>query len=264
MADVSSIPGVSGVSTDRISAGFSNFMSSAGLYIVIFFAVVLFAVMLWLIYYLLSFNVTCHVEEKMKDGTTRTYIKKAKTYYDRKKDGDYPLLRMKIFGMKKPLMFPSYSKDGAGGFIKRPLSEKQASSGLEVKVDDFSQQLWGVTQKGKSSLRLIKDGDEFTAVPWANEDVQKYLKVSMPVRQQWANNLLRESWELFAPKQGFFEKYGSMIMMGGTLVIIMIIFIVLFNKFDEIEQLSAALNNYAGAMTDFAKALRETGVQRLA
>jgi hypothetical protein len=134
-----------------------------------------------------------------------------------------------------------------------------------LKVDvgaDFK--LFGVTNKGKSALRLLKDGDEYTAVSWQNTEVEKYLRVSNPVRQQWANNLFREGMELFAPEKGFWDKYGSFIMMGGTFVIIAIIFIFLFNKLEVMQDYAGALNNYANAITEMAKAVRETGVQRVA
>lgn len=253
---------LSTINTDQIGNTTINALRGAGFWLSIILVVGMIVAIIFFIRYLLSFNILCIVEEKMRDGITRVTTKKAKIIYDNKKDGKNLVQRLVIYGHKKQIMFPVFVKDEEGNMVEQAQLDKKGRPlpTLHVSQDaDFK--LFGVTAKGKSALRMLKEGDEYTAVSWHNSEVEKYLRVSNPIRQQWANNLFREGMELFAPDKGFWDKYGSFIMMGGTFVIIAIIFIFLFNKLEVMQDYAGALNNYADAIREMAKAVRDTGVQ---
>lgn len=232
----------------QVTAGFRG----AGFWLEILAFVVLFVVILIMIWYMLSFNVTLQVEEfRHKNHFVRQM--KGKLIYDKKKDGQNVIQRLKIYGIKKTVMLPYFVKDE---IEKNP-------DGTVSKYESTFKGIYATTKKGKLALRLIKEGDDFHVVPWIDVEVKEYLRVSKPTRMQWANNMMRELYELFPKKKDGWEKYGGAIMFGGTLVLITIIFIMLFNKFEYIKDYSAALNNYASALMEFTKAVRETNVQPL-
>lgn len=243
---------------NTISSSVGGALRGAGLWVGIIFFLVLVALLLWLVYYLTSFNITCFVEERRSHGTFFS-TRKAKVRYDVQKDGKNLLQRMIIFGEKKPVMFPQHTKNlfDKGRIVTTPTFTNGENS-------DELFKLFGTTKKGKMAVRMIKEGDEYTIIPFFDKDVAEYLRVTRPVRLQWANVSIKEGRELFANKMGFMEKYGSMIMLGATMMVILVIFIMLFNKFDQLEMMSKSIDGYASAVSEFAQAVRETGVQRVA
>jgi len=208
-----------------------------------------------LIKWLVQFNVLCQIEERHGNNVYH-YNKKGKLGYA-KNDKKKITQRLFIFGVKKSVMFPAYVKN---------LETFTDGNGLTMPsalMDDGFKNILGITKKGKITLRLFKDGDEITVVPWYDQDVKEFLRVTKPIREQWADNLLREGEELFKPEPTFLERYGAMVMVGGAFIVVSIIFIMLFNKFDNLDSLAGALNNYAEAMNSMSGAIRETGVQSL-
>ena len=143
--------------------------------------------------------------------------------------------------------------------------------------------LFGITRKGKIAIRMLKDGNEFTVIPFVNEDVGEYLKESNPVRKQWTQQMLRERDEMFKPPTKAWMQLLPFIAIGVILITMIIVFALLFNKFDKLEGLAnaekldaesrivmaGAINNNTGAIRDYAYSLdrltnskeQNTGVQ---
>lgn len=254
-----------GFDLSGVSGTFGNSLSVAWVVLQIIFGIGLLLTIFFVIKWYLSYNVLAVVSEK-RGTTVYNYPAKAKLFYD-KKDKNKVVQRVKIFGQKRPLLFPTFLRDESGQFLLKDRLNKKgeviSNVTMSPKIKNY-ENIFGVTKKGKLSFNIFKEGDEFTIVPWYNEDIREYLRVSKPTREQWANNLLREGLEeLFPRDQGFFEKYGSLVMMGGAFIVIAIIFIMLFNKFDQLASLSGALNHYADSLSQMASAVRETNVQNL-
>ena len=205
-----------------------------------------------MIWWFRSYNITCVIEEKLEGGTPRLRIRKAKYKTFKKKDGGNPVERIIFMGGKNhEIMPPTFIEELS---IKQNEAFKQSKS---------YKSLYGISIKGKFFLRLLKSGDNYSIVPWNNHDVENYLKVSEPVRKMWANNLFREGMDLFPRVTGFWEKYGSILIMGGTLVVVLFIFIFLFQKLDMLKDNTAAINNYADALREFTKAIAGNPAQKV-
>lgn len=266
---MATIPGIGELNATTLSSAFSQ----AWFWIQIILFIGLIVILFFLIKYLLSYNIHTVIEEKVNNNII-VQFRRAKIRYDKKKDGQNLIQRIQIMGIKKPVMYPVYSKDDMGNVVANNRYDKKGNIIPTLNIAEYNPQksddvkqlnyrLFAVTRRGKYALRFLKDGDEYTAVPWNNSEIEEYLRQSQPVRQQWANNVFREGMTLFAPEKGFWEKYGSVVMMGSAFVVIMIIFVFLFNKFDNLQSLSGSLNNYADAMKQFAQAVRETNVQNI-
>lgn len=140
---------------------------------------------------------------------------------------------------------------------------REAGKDLKQHHYGWFKSLYGVTKGGKRAIRLLKEGNEYTAIPWSNKDAIEYLRESKPVRKQWANNSFREGMEVFKDEQSWLQKYGGLVTMMGAFVTIMIIFIFLFSKLEVLEVHASAINNYATALGEFTKTVQAVGVQNI-
>ena len=201
---------------------------------------------------LLKYNLLAWVEEKTEFGTY-VYHKRAKIVVDNK-DRLNPVEKIKLLGVKNvwAIMPPTYVLEQ----FKNKEGQTDKSS-----VSQWYKSLYALTKRGRKCIRLLRDGAEITAIPFTNVDVENYLRITKPVRVQWANSMFREGLEMYKPEANWVEKYGSLIAFGGAMLVILIIFIVLFEKFEMLEQMSGAINNYSDQLAEYVKALREVNTQ---
>jgi len=237
-----------------------------------------------LVWWFKSFNIQAVIEEKLEHGTYVT-TKRARIRYDKRDQGN-PIERIQLLGQKNSwfIMPPSYvaqelksrlmqkiaakkkRRDGGYGWIPLlPEADDPVNIEEEIKkqTNGWYKSLYGVTKGGKKAIRLLKEGNEYTCIPWSDEKTIEYLQESRPVRKQWANNSFREGLEVFKDEPSFMQKYGGMITMMGAMLTIAIIFIFLFAKFDTLEAVAGAMNRHSEAMIEMAKTARAVGVQNV-
>lgn len=214
-------------------------------------AIVVLIIVTIVIIRLTKYNILAWVEEKTEFGTY-VYHKRAKIVVDNK-DKLNPVEKIKLLGVKHvwAIMPPTY-------VLEALKSEGQTDKST---VSKWYKSLYALTKRGKKCIRLLRDGAEITAVPFTNADVENYLRITKPVRVQWANSMFREGLEMYKPEANWAEKYGSLIAFGGAMLVILIIFIVLFEKFEMLETMSSAINNYSQELSEYVKALREVNTQ---
>jgi hypothetical protein len=239
------------------TAGFDLTTTVQTAYIIGIVAVVLLvlAVFVFVLLTVLKYDVKAIIEEKHLHGTIIT-TKKAKIGYDRNKKSISRVEKIFLFGQRfgMPIMPPTH--------ILESIQNKEKNKELvQKRINEYIGSCYGITNKGKKAIRLIKIGNEYTVIPFADASILDYLQVSKPVRLQWLNNMIKEGDQMFTNEPSFWQQYGSMVMFGGAMIIIMIIFIVLFNQLGKLETISAAINNQAAAMNEYVKVLRELTVQ---
>lgn len=214
--------------------------------IVIFglFIAAIIVIAFFIIRFLLSYNIKCVIEEHREHGIFID-VRRGKITFNKKDKGN-PVERIRMLGVKNswPIMPPTFLLETT-----------------ENVPEKWYKSLYGTTRKGKMAIRLMKDGNQYTVIPWSDDKNVEYLRITKPTRLQWANAMLRESAEVFPEEKGFMEKYGHYVAFGATLMVILVIFIILFDKFDTLAGISDAITTHAKSVTEYAQSLKEFNTQ---
>lgn len=206
--------GLDGVFGD-LSGGFSQV---AGLATYIFYGV-LIGVIVWLAWYILSFNVKVEIHKRTQGTSTLIYTEKGKFKKDKYNPGVFILTMMRDKRWEMP--FP---KD----YIQL---EKKA-------FGKIGQRIMFIEDKDGRIQPLKPVSTEATVnwVGWGNNAME------------FTTRKIREYAERFR-KGDFWEKYGNLIQIGG-IIIMFVLLLVLFRKLEEVVD---GLNAVAGALTEAAK-----------
>lgn len=249
MVDVQSIEGVASQVTN-VGAGINY--AQIVFYTTIVVAAVLILFIVFIIIHVLRYNMLTFIEERHEHGVF-VKTKRAKIVYDKSVSDKNPVEMIRILGdrIHRPIMPPTH------------VIAKMTEAGKMAELGTWYKSLYGTTTRGKKALRLLKDGDTLTAIPFTNREVSEYLRVTKPVRSQWANNLFLEGMDMYRDEPNFMQKYGVMMGLAGLMITMIIVFALLFNQFDQLEGSSAAINGFAQALNEHASALKQSCSQAL-
>lgn len=231
---------VSNIGTGNIQSTIGNIgtgITSNLIYVEIFIVLLVVLGILLYINYVLSFKHLVIVEEKLTHGVLVS-SHRGKIVYNKKYDPNKIVERLSIFGVKQDIMIPVHMAEQIEELNKLKGVDKKKS--YIVANKERFENLFGINRKGKLAIRMLKDGNEFTVIPFLNQDVAEYLKESNPVRKQWTIQMLRERDEMFKPTEKTWMKLLPFIAIGAILITMVIVFALLFNKFDKLEGLAAA------------------------
>jgi len=244
MADV--LGGLEGISAPSI-----NWAQILGIVQIVMIGAILIGLTYFIIKYL-KYNIKIIIEERHEYGTFVKF-KRAKIGYD-KNDKDRTVEQIYLLFERTgyPIM-PSSS-------VYQELIENSKTGEL---AEGWYKSCYGLTNRGKKVLRVVKEGNEYTIIPFTNDNVLPYLRISKPVRMQWANNMLRQGIELYKGEPSFMEKYGSYVILGGTLIVVLLIMIFMFEKLDNINAYAQGLADFAAATREHAEALKAFGQQTI-
>lgn len=250
MVDVNSIENtISGAQS--MSVGSINWAMII-FWITIFLAFIIVLIITYIVIKVLQYNITAIVEERHEHGIF-IKVKRARIVYDKKSMEKNPVEMIRILGdrVSKPIMPPTH------------VIEQLKREGKETLIKSWHKSLYGTTNRGRKAIRLVKDGDVLTVIPFTNVEVTEYLRITKPVRSQWANNLFLEGMQMYKDEPTFMQKYGVMLGLAGLMMTIIIVFALLFNQFDVLKDNASAINTFAGALNNHATALKQSCSQAL-
>lgn len=127
---------------------------------------------------------------------------------------------------------------------KKKILPPEGDDGVYIKQGGFG--------KAKEFLILtLTPQGNYYHTPYKNPEFRfEVMPAQVSYWQAWQH---KYTDQIYKEKENFWEKYGHYVVFLGTLAIITVILITLFNKFEHLDKLAGALNNVAESSKAIAK-----------
>ena len=190
--------------------------------------IVIIAVIAWFLWYVLSFNITVLVKEKV----SRAYQYEQGAYYGEPNiSEDIDSLKNSMEQATKFNIIPTVNK-----IFKGKLTMKKGSRilhlqfGPKIKLPDNLYH--SMTTKGKKFIEMLKVSKNIylPIVLESDTGIEKYVDDDSYV--EWLAEDIENDYKKFQFKS-FWDKYGSFLMTAGMMVIVLMIIVVTFKYSNE-------------------------------